>query len=114
MACFLGGVVLILFAVARLPSDRGERAGFSGGGSLASRLLGAADYVGGALCFAAGPLFHSRGAPSGHRLKDLLWDFLGKARWKGGGFIATLSILSLFAAAMMGVMAIGAVLSLFR
>jgi hypothetical protein len=114
VACFLGGVVLILFAVARWPSDRGDDTWFSSGRSLSNRILGAADYVGGALCFGAGPFFYSRGAPSGQRLKDLLWDFLRSQRWKGSGFVATLMIVSLLAGAFMGVLAIGAVLSLFR
>jgi hypothetical protein len=114
IACFLGGVVLLLFAVGRLPSDRWDGAWFSGGGSRAGRILGAADYVGGTMCFAAGPFFYSREAPSGHRLRDLLWEFLRSRRFKGSGFVATLMIVSLLAGAFMGVLAIGAVLSLCR
>jgi len=106
--------VLLLFAVGRLPSDRWDGAWFSGGGSLISRFIGAADYAGGALCFAAGPFLYSRGAPSGHRFKDLLWDFLRRRGWKGSAFVATLMIVSVLASAFMGVLAIGAVLSLAR
>jgi hypothetical protein len=114
VSSFLGGLLLIGFAVHRWPSDRGDDTWFSTGRPLSDRILGAADYVGGTLCFAAGPFFYSLGAPSGHRLRHLLWDFSREGRWQGGSVVTTLIVVSLFAAVFMGVMAIGALLSLFR